>query len=58
MNRKRPLVYVIAQNGMKIRVKPFVVGSLLRFATDIMQRDIAAACSLPVDILFPKEVSK
>ena len=58
MNRKRPLVYVIAQNGMKIRIKPFVVGSLLRYATNIIQRDIAAACNLPVDILFPEEVSK
>lgn len=54
MSGKRPKIYFIAQNGIKIEMNALNAASI--YAQEQIRNEIATAFQMPKDMLFPTEV--
>lgn len=54
MSSKRPKVYFIANNGVKIELKGFGPASF--YAQEQIRNELTKAFQVPKDMLFPTEV--
>lgn len=54
MSSKKPKIYFIANNGIKIEMKGFGPASF--YVEEQIRNEIAAAFQVPKDMLFPTEI--
>ena len=56
MSSKKPRIYFIAQNGIKIELKDFGPASI--YAQEQVRNELVKAFQVPKDMLFPTDKSK
>ena len=53
MSSRKPKIYYVAKNGLKIELKPFSPASF--YVEEQIRNEIATEFRLPKDMLFPTE---